>query len=164
MVASLSSLNSEYAAAWKDTRNIGGLAPAPKGSLAKSDGEGATAGIKPGPHIFFEFERTKNARRPARGANHGSEAFERNSVLPDSAASHGVVDILDLTSHTLDQLPDMAPIPSGFRCWYCGGSGSHAPWCRSESSNVRRAVHVAHENGRGDGSWTGAEISPGAGA
>ena len=90
--------------------------------------------------------------------------FVPSIPLPDSAASHGVVDIPDSGPDTLNQFSDRFPVPN--RCPDCGTHWTDTADCprfrcpmldyfQREPSNMRAAVvHRPKQNTRGDGpSW-----------
>jgi len=81
----------------------------------------------------------------------------RNSVLPDSAARNGIVDIPDLTANTLNKFSDALP-PDVARCDKCPWPSDLWGWCQREgcpiaefrkSSNMRAAA--VHPPNYGDG-------------
>ena len=103
--------------------------------------------------LVFDLNQRASFSRPhCRGEQ---EPDARNSGLLDSAARNGVVDIPDLTAHTLNQFPDGSPT----RCHVCGDfRSSRCPLFRCP--NVRAAIHEL-EDGESWTIQTGAKISPG---
>lgn len=78
-------------------------------------------------------------RRPQR-ANAVFKA-EVPADLTDSAACHGVVDILDPIPYALNQFSDAFPVAAAKPCRSCGGYKIHHPWCPTLGLNVRTAFH-----------------------